>query len=112
LIEAELYLAALLTCRALLETIAIENGVGDVKTFRQKLEGLCEKDLIRNRQINFLDKAIYDAGSAAMHRSYNPSATTVTFVLDAIEPLIHTIYIEPLVHLNLEKEKPKKGRLS
>ena len=112
LIEANQYLAALLTSRALLETIAIENGVGDMKTFRQKLEGLCEKEFIRRKQIDFLEKAIYDSGSAAMHRSYNPTATTVTYVLDAIEHLIHTIYIEPIVDLILQEEKPKRERLS
>ncbi len=108
LIEAEQYLAALLTSRALLETIAIENGDGDLRTFEQKLQSLKDEGFIREKQIQHLNQAIYDAGSAAMHRSYNPSSKTVTYVLDSIEQLLHTIYIEPLVEAELLAEKPAK----
>ena len=109
LIEAEQYLPAMLTSRALLETIAIENGVGDKRTFKEKLEGLRDKEFILSKQIEFLEKAIYDSGSAVMHRSYNPSAMAVTYVLDAIEHLIYSIYIEPIADKKLQEEKPKKG---
>ncbi|MDA0344960.1 MAG: DUF4145 domain-containing protein [Proteobacteria bacterium] len=110
LIEAEHYLAAMLTARALLETIAIDNGAGDKRTFKEKLEGLRDKEFIRSKQIEFLEKSIYDSGSAAMHRSYNPSALAITYVLDAIENLLYTIYIEPIADKKLKEEKPKKER--
>jgi hypothetical protein len=110
LIEAEKYLAAMLTSRALLETLAVENSGGDNRTFKAKLQALADKELIRSKQINFLDNSIYDAGSAAMHRGYNPSSTAVTHVLDAIEQLIYTIYIEPLVDETLQAEKPKREK--
>lgn len=108
LIESEQYTAAMLMCRALLETIAIEHGDGDKKTFKAKLESLRDKELIRTKQIEYLDKAIYDAGSAVMHRSYNPSPKAVSYVLDAIEHLLHTIYIEPIVETVFQSEKPKR----
>lgn len=112
LLEAEQYLAALLTCRALLETIAIENGEGDLRTFEMKLQSLKNQGFIREKQIEHFNNAIYDAGSAAMHRGYNPSQKAVTYVLDAIEQLLHTIYIEPLVEAELRNEKPaKKGKV-
>lgn len=110
LIETEQYLAAMLTARALLETIANENGAEDKRTFKQKLENLRDKEFIRSKQIEFLEKAIYDSGSAAMHRSHNPSALAVTYVLDAIEHLIYTIYIEPIADKKLREEKPKRKR--
>lgn len=106
LIESERFLPAMLTCRALLETIAIENGIGDKRTFEEKLRSLRDNGHIRDKQIEHLNKAIYDAGSAAMHRSYNPSAQAVTYVLDAVESLIHSIYIEPIAEAALQAEKP------
>lgn len=111
LIEEEQYLAALLTSRALLETIAIENGDGDLRTFEQKLQSLKDKGFIRDKQVAHFNRVIYDAGSAAMHRSYNPSSKAVTYVLDAIEQLLHTIYIEPLVESELAADKPNKKKV-
>ena len=108
LVESEKYLAAMLTCRALLETIAIENGDGDLKTFEQKLKALRDRGFIREKQIEYLNKIIYDAGSAAMHRSYNPSPQAVTYVFDAVEQLLHSIYIEPYVEMDLIAEKPAR----
>ncbi len=110
LIESEHYIAAMLMCRALLETIAVEHGDGDKKTFKEKLESLREKDYIRTKQIEYLEQTIYDAGSAAMHRSYDPSRQALSHVLDAIEHLIHTIYIEPIAETVLQSEKPKRSR--
>lgn len=110
LIESQNYLAALLTSRALLETIAVEHGSGDRRTFNEKLQALNENDFIRKSQIAFLDKAIYDSGSAAMHRSYNPSQAAVNYVIDAIEQLLYTIYIEPIAVGQLDTERPSRQR--
>jgi hypothetical protein len=110
LVESKKYLAALLTCRALLETIAVENGAENERTFFLKLEVLREKEFITPKQVTFLNESIYDAGSAAMHRGYNPNEKTVGLVLDAIEKLMHTIYIEPHSQLELQKEIPKRVR--
>ena len=108
LFESKQYLGAMLTARALLETVAIENCDGDPRTFEGKLNALHAKELIRSKQIEFLNKAIYDAGSATMHRGYNPSAEAVTYVLDAIEQLLYTIYIEPIADKKLAEEKPQR----
>jgi len=110
LIQAEHHLAALLTARALLETVAIENGSGDKRSFEEKLTELKNKEFISGKQIIFINQAIYDAGSAAMHRSYNPSKEAVRYVLDVIEKLLHTIYIEPIIENHLSQAKPKKKR--
>lgn len=104
------YIAAMLTCRALLETLAVEQVGDEHRTFRGKLEALKDRGFILERQIEFLNKSIYDAGSAAMHRSYNPTAQAVIRVLDAIEKLLHTIYIEPLVADELEAAKPPRKK--
>lgn len=113
LLTAQNYLAAMLTSRALLETIAIENCGGDNGHFIDKLCALKDRGFIREKQVKHLNEAIYDAGSAVMHRKYNPSEKAVSYVLDAIEHLLHAIYIEPLVEVELKAEKParkiKKG---
>lgn len=110
LLESKHCLAALLTCRALLETISIEHGNGDGKSFEEKLKALRAKEIISSSQITFLNRVIYDAGSAAMHRSYNPTEESVGFVLDVIEKILHTIYIEPFINKHLLDEIPKRPK--
>lgn len=102
------YIGALLTCRALLETIAIVHGDGDRRTFREKLVALKENDLLRERQIDPINTAIFDAGSAAMHRGYRPTLDVVNSVLDSIEALLYTVYIEPIEFEKIRNEIPPR----
>ena len=101
----------MLTVRALFETLAIKHcGEGDLRTFNDKLSALVKADFIRSSQVDYLNKAIYDAGSATMHRGYNPSEKAVGFVLDEVEMLMRTIYIQPKVREELEQEVPQRER--
>lgn len=101
------HIAAMLTCRALLETITVQK-VGDKGGFLSKLNRMVEHGLVLETQVELLNNQIYDAGSASMHRSYNPSSKAVGSVLDIIENLIHTIYIQPEIKKTLESEKPRR----
>ncbi len=86
----EANIAIMLLIRSLLEAVVVEK-VGDSKSFKEKLKRLNELNLITENDVTDLDKEIYDAGSAAMHRNYNPSLEAINGALNAVEHLIFNL---------------------
>ena len=115
-VNTEQTIPAMLTLRALLEHLSIEHGINgegvktgkDKGSFKKNITALKNAGYITDRQAETLENTIYDAGSATMHRSYNPSKQSVESVLDILEKLIHTIYIEPKTVEQIETEKPER----
>lgn len=108
-LKHQLAIATMLTMRALLENIAIKNGSGDTGSFQKNIQFLERNGHITTKQSIILKDAIYDAGSATMHRGYQPSREILENVLDIIEKLIHTIYIEPRTQQRIQDETPERN---
>ena len=100
-------IAIMLLIRSLLEAIVVDKA-GDARTFKEKLERLRNQNLITENDVSNLDREIYDAGSATMHRNYNPSIEAINIALNAVENLIFKLYISDADTCILKNEKPQK----
>jgi hypothetical protein len=89
--------------------IAIVNSVGDVGTFKQKLEALEKSGLVGKNQREFLDAAL-EAGNAAAHRGYCPTAKELNNVMDIVESIMHQIYVLPHASAALKKSTPLRKK--
>jgi hypothetical protein len=76
--------------RALLEQLIISK-VGDHRSFKGNLERFTESGYTSINQRDALD-AVYEVGSAAMHRGFNPSMSEIELMLDAVEKVLGGIY--------------------
>jgi hypothetical protein len=94
--------------RALLDMLIVEK-VGDVGTFKQKLEKLAIDGSLGAIQVEVLDAAL-DAGGAAAHRGHIPKASEVNAVMDIVEHLLHAVYILPDMAKNLKKVTPPRPK--
>ena len=76
---------------AIIDQVA-NNKVGDVGTFRPKLDALEAGEFMSSYQRKFVSAAI-DAGHAASHRAFRPPARTLNRVIDIIEHLLQGTYV-------------------
>ncbi len=90
---------ALMGCRAILDRF-MEEQVGDLGGFKEKLNELAKKRLISDPDLEMLDAAI-EAGSAAAHRGYQPNQKVLDVVVNIVEHLLYSSL------LRLEKETVK-----
>jgi hypothetical protein len=89
--EENLHRLTLMGLRASLEQIVISK-VGDVGTFTNKLERLKERGYISSIQFDQL-QAVYDAGSAAMHRGFDPGEFETGKAFDMVERILGSIFM-------------------
>jgi hypothetical protein len=94
--------------RALLDILIVEK-VGDVGTFKQKLDKLAAGGFIGTAQVEILDAAL-DAGSAAAHRGHTPSFAEVNAVMDIVENLLKAVYVLPDMAKSLKKTTPPRPK--
>jgi Domain of unknown function (DUF4145) len=73
--------------RALVDMLIVEK-VGDVGSFKDKLNKLTAGGFIGTKQVEVLDAAL-DAGGAAGHRGHIPSAPEVNAVMDIVENFLN-----------------------
>jgi hypothetical protein len=92
--------------RALVDMLIVEK-VGDVGTFKQKLDTLAAGEFIGATQVEILDAAL-DAGSAAAHRGHTPSESEVNAVMDIVENLLNAVYVLPDIAKSLKKTTPPR----
>lgn len=78
---------ALMGLRAILDMFIVRK-IGDTGTFKQKLDMLGKLGFLSASQIEILDSVI-TAGSAAVHRAYQPSSEKLVLILDVVETLLH-----------------------
>lgn len=88
--------------------MVILDKVGDRGTFGQKLESLEERGLIGRLHREQLDAAL-DAGSAAAHRGFAPSVTTLGQLMDIVENLLQAVYVLSHAASELKKGTPPRG---
>lgn len=78
---------ALMGLRTILDLFIVRK-IGDIGTFKQKLEKLGTLGFLSASQIEIIDTVI-NAGSAAVHRAYQPSNEKLVLILDIVETLLH-----------------------
>jgi hypothetical protein len=91
-LQADCRRLALMGARALVDMVILQT-IGDVGTFREKLEGL-ERDGYVSRRGRAVLEAALDAGHAAAHRGHLPSAKQLNAVIDVVEHLLQSQLLE------------------
>lgn len=92
--DAGTYALPAMGIRAVVDVVSKEVLKGDLGTFRQKLDGLRDAGHLTNVQHDALD-AVVNAGNAAAHRGFTPSAEALASMLAAVSHLLHAIYVMP-----------------
>lgn len=93
--------------RALVESIMIEQ-VGDQGNFVNTISAFFDAGHVAPNQQGIFRDTLIEAGHAAMHRGFEPSADTVNTLLDIIEGIMHAIYYAPLLAAQVNKTIPKR----
>jgi hypothetical protein len=99
---------AAMGARALLDMVMTDK-IKDVGRFDQKLDALVSGAFVSQKQREFLEAAL-DAGSAASHRGYCPTARDLNLVMDIVESIIAQIYVLPEAAKQLMKSTPKRKK--
>ena len=90
--------------RSLLDMLIVEK-VGDVGTFKQKLQKLQDAGFVAAKNVEVLEAAL-DVGNAAAHRGHAPKAAEMNAVMDIVENLLHAVYVLPGMAQGLKKTTP------
>lgn len=94
--------------RALVERLMIDQ-VQDQGTFELNIKAFFSAGHVApNQQIVFRDTLV-EAGHAAMHRDFEPSADTINTLLDIVESIMHSIYYAPMLAEQVKKTIPARG---
>ncbi len=82
--------------------------VGDIGSFKDKLDALEKRSFINGNEKAILAIAI-DVGSATAHRGHNPSKKDLNTLLDIVEHLLKSIYVlRPASERLKESTPPRK----
>lgn len=95
----------LMGARTLLDLFIVEK-IGDVGTFKAKLQKLVDGNYISSASKDLLEIAL-EYGHAAIHRNYQPNKDELNGVLDIIENLLHTEALKDKT-VELKKNMPKR----
>jgi hypothetical protein len=98
---------AVMGTRALVDMFMNER-LGDIGGFEQKLKALVDNGFISKRQKEILSIAL-DTGHAVIHRGFYPKIETVNQVLDIVESLLQNYSLEELSH-ELQEVTPKRNK--
>jgi hypothetical protein len=92
-LDNSLYCLASAGTRTVIDSLMIDQ-VGDVGTFQEKVNALVAKAIIDGGEREML-LALIDAGSASMHRNFNPSREAINRMMDILEKILFKVCIEP-----------------
>ena len=101
---------ALMGARTAVDMV-MSDKIGDVGSFAKKLEALETSGVIGSRNRSVLEAAL-DAGNAAAHRGYQPSADDISAVMDIVENLLQAAYHLSSLAERLKKATPRRKRRS
>ncbi len=94
--------------RAILDLV-LQDMVGDCGGFQRKLQQAAKGGLLTNAEIDVISAAI-DAGNAASHRGFKPTASQLDDALDIVEHALMNQYVLAASSGRLKKSvPPKKG---
>jgi hypothetical protein len=92
--------------RALAEKVMVE-AVGDKGDFGKNSTAFFAEGYIAERQQPLFKKVLIEAGHAAMHRVWQPNIEDISTLLDILEGIMRTIYVDP--HKAKRVEIPRRG---
>lgn len=95
--------------RALAEQVMVD-AVGDRGTFKATTEAFFAAGHVAPLQRSAFEGTLIEAGHAAMHRDFAPSANDVETLLDILEGTMARIYHEPMLADALKKAIPPRTR--
>jgi Domain of unknown function (DUF4145) len=104
------YRLATMGIRALAERVMIEQ-IGDKGRFVDTVQAFFEAGHVAPNQQEIFKNTLIEAGHAAMHRGFEPSADTVNTLLDIIEGVIHSIHYAPMLAAQVRKTIPSRPSL-
>jgi hypothetical protein len=87
--------------------LVIVDKIGDVGTFRQKLEALESQGFVGGKNREFLAAAL-EAGSAAAHRGLALDSGELNHVMDIVENLLEAVYVLEDAAATLRKKTPPR----
>ncbi len=96
---------ALMGARTIIDIFVVDK-IGDIGTFKQKLQALVDKGYLASQQQSVLDVAL-EAGHAAAHRGYQPTSEVLDHVIDVVESLLQTYALETASNLVKKKIPPR-----
>ena len=94
--------------RATLEEL-MRVKVGDHRTFKVLVDEFQKAGYLSTRQAGSLD-SILEAGHAAIHRTWEPTATDIATLLDITESVIETAYLHERRARDLDERVPKRPK--
>jgi Domain of unknown function (DUF4145) len=96
----------MLGARTLVDMMILEK-VGDVGTFKDKLDELEKQGIVstQNREVLFV---ALDMGSAAAHRGYAATESEVEAIMDIVENMLQAVYVFPGVAEKLKEATPPR----
>ncbi len=109
-LNSGLVVLAAIGCRTLLDR-AMYLNIGDLNTFAKKLDKMVENGHIGINERSILE-AITDAGSAAAHRGFAPSAENLETIVTTIEILLHREFILKKAADQVRAETPPRKNIS
>jgi hypothetical protein len=105
-VNQNLFILALTGIRTVLD-VFIADKVGDIGTFKQKLQRLVTDGIITSAKAKVLEATI-DAGNAAAHRGFKPDEDTLFQILDIVEHLLQSEIVDRPVNQIIQKT-PKRS---
>jgi len=106
-LDNSLFCLASAGTRTVIDCLIIDK-IGDIGGFEEKVKELISKGIIDGNERDIL-LALIDAGSASMHRSFDPSEDLINHMMNILEKILFKICIEPEEKKALE-EKAKALR--
>lgn len=105
-VNENLFVLALSGTRTLLDTYIVDK-IGDIGTFKQKLDKLISEKFISASKAKVLEAAI-EAGNAATHRGYRPDKETLFQILDIVDNLMQSEIVDRAAKSIKEKTPSRK----
>lgn len=99
---------ALMGARAVLDIVLVEK-VGDIGGFAEKLKLAEAAGVVGSKNRKVLEAAL-DAGSAAAHRGYQPTADDLNAVMDIVENLLQAVYHLESLADRLKRTTPTRNK--
>jgi hypothetical protein len=93
--------------RALVERVMID-VVGNHGTFKATVKAFFDGGYVAPFQQEMFENTLIEAGHAAMHRGFEPTADTVNTLLDIVEGVLQAIYYQPLLADKAKKTIPSR----
>lgn len=97
--------------RALVERIMVDL-VKNQGTFQATMKEFFDAGYVAPVQQGMFENTLIEAGHAAMHRGFEPTADTVNTLLDIVESVQHAIYYQPMLAAEAQKTIPGRPRAS